>query len=81
MRKQVGIDIVIWVISAIICILWRLAADKAEIWSYVGLFAVMMFVWIAVGWVLQLYRSYKEAWFWQSVLSLLATATVMVLVV
>ncbi len=81
MRKQVGIDIVIWVISAIICILWRLAADKAEIWSYLGLFAVMMFVWIAVGWVLQLYRSYKEAWFWQSVLSLLATATVMVLVV
>ena len=60
MRKQISIDIVIWIISIVICLIWRLAADKAEIWSYLGLFAVMMLVWIAIGAVFQLYRSYKK---------------------
>ncbi len=79
MRKQIGIDIVIWIISIVICLIWRLAADKAEIWSYLGLFAVMTLVWIAVGIVFQLYRSYKKTWYWQSLLSLALTATAMML--
>ena len=79
MRKQISIDIVIWIISIVICLIWRLAADKAEIWSYLGLFAVMMLVWIAIGAVFQLYRSYKKAWYWQSLLSLALTATAMLL--
>lgn len=81
MHKQIGIDIVIWIISSIICILWRLAADKAEIWTYLGLFAVMMFAWIVVGAVFGLYRSYKKTWYWQAVLSLAVTTTVMLLLV
>lgn len=79
MRKQISIDIVIWIISIVICLIWRLAADKAEIWSYLGLFAVMMLVWIAIGLVFRLYHSYKKAWYWQSLLSLALTATAMLL--
>ncbi len=79
MRKQITIDIVIWIISIVICLIWRLAADKAEIWSYLGLFAVMIGAWIVVGMIFQLYRSYKKTWYWQSVLSLMLTASAMLL--
>ncbi len=79
MQKRITIDIIIWCISAVLCILWRLAADKSQIWGYLALFGVMMITWIFVGWLLQLYRSYKTVWYWQSLLSLLGTTTILLL--
>lgn len=79
MRKRISIDILIWCISAVICILWRLAADKSEIWMYLALFGVMMLIWVGVGWIMRLYRSYKEMWLWQSFLSLVLTTAVLLL--
>lgn len=79
MRKRILVDVIIWIISALICILWRLVAYKSQIWGYLGLFTVMMVVWIVVGWVCQLYRSYKTTWYWQSVLSLAGTTCIVLL--
>ena len=79
MQKRITIDIIIWCISATLCILWRLAADKSQIWGYLALFGVMMVIWMLVGWILQLYRSYKTVWYWQSLLSLLGTTLVLLL--
>ncbi len=79
MQKRITIDIIIWCISAALCIVWRLAADKSQIWGYLALFGVMMVVWMLVGWILQLYRSYKTVWYWQSLLSLLGTTIVLLL--
>lgn len=81
MRKRIYLDIVVWIISAVICVLWRLASDKSFIWGYLALFGVMMVVWLLVGWALRLYRSYKITWYWQAVLSLLGTTGVMMLLV
>jgi len=58
--------------------LWRWVADKSAIASYWMLFGVMMCVWILIGMAVQLYRPYKQAPFWQSMLSLLATAGIMI---
>lgn len=79
MRKRISVDILIWCISAVICILWRLAASKAEIWMYLALFGVMMLLWIGVGCLLRLYRPYRETWLWQSLVSLALTTVVLLL--
>ncbi len=76
MRRRILVDIIIWIISALICISWRLVAYKSQIWGYLGLFMAMMVVWILVGWACRLYRSYKTTWYWQSVLSLAVTTCI-----
>lgn len=81
MFKRVLTDIVVWVVAAIICVLWRLVADKEQILPYVELFAVMMLVWIGIGMVFGLYRSYKKTWFWQELISLLLTTGVLMALV
>lgn len=76
MLKRIIVDISLWVISAVICILWRVLADKESVWPYILLFAVMMVVWILVGIVARKYRSYKILWAWQEFLSMAIVALV-----
>ena len=75
---RVLIDVILWVIATIVCMLWRWLDDKSEVVSYFALFAGMAAVWILVAWLLQLYRSYQETWLWQSMVSLMATVGAMV---
>ncbi len=77
-HKRVTIDILVWVIAALLCMLWRWVANKSEMVHYWALFGVLAAAWIVVGFAVQLYRSYKEAWFWQSMLSLIADAGILI---
>ena len=72
------VDIIVWVIAALLCMLWRWVADKSEIASYWALFGVMAALWVLVGFVVQLYRSYKDTWFWQSMVSVVADAAILI---
>ena len=76
--NRVVVDIIVWVIAAALCILWRWAAEKMEVSAYWSLFGVLAVLWIVVGMVVQLYRSYKETWFWQSLLSVIADAGILI---
>ena len=76
--KRILIDIILWVIAIVVCMLWRWLDDKSEVASYFALFGGMAMAWVLIALVLQLYRSYKEVWLWQSMLSLIATIGVMV---
>ena len=76
--KRVTVDILVWVIAALLCMLWRWVANKSEMLHYWALFGVLAAAWIVVGFAVQLYRSYKEAWFWQSMLSLIADAGILI---
>ena len=71
-------DLLVWVIAVALCMLWRWVANKSEIVHYWALFGVLAALWIIVGFAVQLYRSYKEAWFWQSMVSLLADAGILI---
>ncbi len=74
MFRRIFSDIVIWIISSVVCILWRVVANKEQIASYVSFFAILMVAWIIIGLVFTKYRrSYKEAWFWQEMLLMLLT--------
>lgn len=77
MAKRIGIDLLIWVLASAVCLLWRFATAKAELMEYVFLAAILAVTWVIVGTVLQLYRSYKIAWYWQSALSCLLTGAVL----
>ena len=72
------IDVIVWVIAALLCMLWRLVASKSEIWAYWSLFGALTVLWIIVGFAVQLYRSYKETWLWQSIVSLIADAGILI---
>ena len=72
------VDLLVWVIAALLCVLWRWVADKSEIVHYWALFGVLAVLWIVVGFAVQLYRSYKETWLWQSLLSLIADAGILI---
>lgn len=78
MFKRVWVDIVIWVLAALLCMLWRWVADKSEIVHYWALFGVLLLAWILIGWALQLYRSYKITRLWQSLLSMLADTGILI---
>ena len=78
MSKRIIGDILIWVIAAVVCFIWRLAADKSEVWMYVAMFAALMVAWMVVGLGVQLYRSYKKIHFWHAFLSLVADAAILV---
>ena len=77
-NRRVGVDILVWVVAALLCMLWRWVANKSEMVHYWALFGILTCVWIVVGFAVQLYRSYKEAWFWQSMLSLIADAGILI---
>lgn len=76
MYKRISVDILLWVVSAIICILWRVLANKEQVMPYVLLFAIMMVIWVLVGIVVRKYRSYKITWAWQEYLSMVVVAGV-----
>ena len=79
MTRRIIIDIILWVVSLLCCTIWRFAADKSEVWAYIVLAAILMASWIAVGLLLQLYRNYRNTWYWQSMLSLVATTAVLLI--
>ncbi len=78
MKKRIIADIFVWLLAALLCMLWRWVADKSSFGAYWALFGVMTVLWIVIGWVLQLYRSYKIAWFWQAMVSLVLTAAALI---
>ena len=74
MFKRIISDIIIWIISAVICILWRVVADKSEIQAYIIVFSIMAAAWVILGLILQKYtRSYKDNWYWQDMLAMIVT--------
>ena len=77
-KNRIVVDLVVWLIAVALCMLWRWVADKSEIVHYWALFGVLAVLWVVIGFVVQLYRSYKETWLWQSVLSLIADAGVLI---
>ena len=77
-HRRILIDLLVWVIAALLCMLWRWVADKSEIVHYWSLFGIMAALWVIIGFAVQLYRSYKEIWLWQSMLSLIADAGILI---
>jgi len=59
-------------------VLWRWASAKSSINAYWVLFAALTASWIIVGFVVQVYRSYKETWFWQAWLALVLDAGILI---
>ncbi len=74
MGKRILNDIVIWLLATLICVFWRLIANKSEIASYLVLFLVMLCLWVSLALIFRKYRSYKETWCWQELLSMALTA-------
>jgi len=77
-KRRMMVDVLLWVLAALLCMLWRWVADKSEIAYYWALFGVLMTLWIIIGLAVQLYRSYKDTWLWQAVLSLVADAGILI---
>ena len=77
-RRRIFVDLLVWVLAALACWAWRMVADKSGIAAYWSLFGVLAVLWIFIGWIVQLYRSYKDTWFWQSILSLAADSIILV---
>ena len=77
-KRRILVEVLLWVIAASLCVLWRWVADKSEIAYYWGMFAVLAVLWILIGFVVQLYRSYKEMRLWQSLLSLVADTGILI---
>lgn len=77
-HRRVLVDIIVWVIAVLLCMLWRWVANKSEFAAYWSLFGILAVLWVIVGLAVQLYRSYKEAWFWQSMLSLILDAGILI---
>lgn len=77
-HRRVTVDVMIWVMASLCCMLWRWVADKSEIVHYWALFGALAAAWVIVGFLVQLYRSYKETWLWQSMISLVADAGILI---
>ena len=75
---RVIVDLLVWMVAASLCMLWRWVADKSEIVHYWALFGILALAWVIIGFAVQLYRSYKDMWFWQSMLSLIADAAILI---
>ena len=77
-HKRVGVDLLVWLLAVLLCMFWRWIADKSEIKAYWVLFGVLAVLWVVVGYAVQLYRSYKETYIWQSLLSVIADDIVLI---
>ena len=77
-HRRVFVDLLAWLIAVILCMLWRWVADKSAIGVYWAMFGVLFVLWVLIGMVVQVYRSYKDTWFWQAVLSLVADAGILI---
>ena len=78
MNRRVLIDIILWIVATLLCMLWRWVSAKSGMNAYWAFFGALAVAWILIGWIVQLYRSYKLMWFWQSMLSLVATAAILI---
>ena len=76
--RRAGVDIVVWIIAISACMLWRWAAAKSQMGAYWAMFGVLTVLWIGIGFLTQVYRSYKETWFWQAWLALLVNAGILI---
>ena len=76
--KRVVLDLLVWVLAVLLCMLWRWIADKSEMTYYWALFGVLAVLWVLIGAVVQVYRSYKVTWFWQSQLALMIDAGILI---
>ncbi len=75
--SRIWTDVIVWSLSGFLCILWRVAADKASILVYVWLFIVMMVVWVLLGLLTGRYhRSYKQMELWQELVRMLIPAAI-----
>ena len=76
--KRVAADLLVWVVMALLCMLWRWIDAKSSIAAYWSMYGVLAVLWVLIGFVVQLYRSYKEAWLWQAMVSLVADAAILI---
>ena len=76
--RRVAVDLIVWALAALMCMIWRLAADKSSIGAYWALFGVLAVLWVVIGMIVQVYRSYKETWFWQAFVTLVMDAGIMI---
>lgn len=76
--KRVAADLMIWVVMALLCMLWRWIDDKSSIAAYWSMYGVLAVLWVLIGFAVQLYRSYKDAWLWQAMVSLVADAAILI---
>ena len=76
--KRVAADLMVWVVVGLLCMLWRWIDDKSSIAIYWGMFGVLAVLWVLIGFVVQSYRSYKDAWLWQAMVSLVADAAIQI---
>lgn len=73
MLARFALDTLLWTISSVLCIIWRLVADKDYIWSYIILFAGMMLLWTLTDLLSGgSSRSYKQTrlrkeWLWLAI--------------
>ena len=77
-NRRVAVDVLVWLIAALLCMLWRWVSNKSEMVHYWALFGALTAAWIIVGFVVQLYRSYKDTWLWQSMVSLVLDAGILI---
>lgn len=71
MVKRMLSDTVLWCVATLLVWLWRTMANKSVVTVYLVLFACLWAVWLLLGVVTYKYkRSYKDAWYWQEMLSL-----------
>ena len=78
--KRFFTDIALWVVAVVICFIWRLSASKDAVWEYILQFGILMVLWLALGALFRLYRSYKVTPLWQAILSLLGTTVALLLI-
>ena len=76
--KRVAADLMVWVVVGLLCMLWRWIDDKSSIAIYWGMFGVLAVLWVLIGFVVHSYRSYKDAWLWQAMVSLVADAAILI---
>ena len=48
------VDLLVWVLAASLCMLWRWVGNKSEIVHYWALFGVLAALWVLVGFAVQL---------------------------
>ena len=58
--------------------MWRWVANKSEMNAYWVLFLVLMAVWMLLGWIVQMYRPYKEIRFWRAWLAIVLDAGILI---
>ena len=63
-HRRILVDLLVWVLAALGCLLWRWVSDKSEIVNYWSLFGILAVLWVCLGFSVQLYRSYKVVWLW-----------------